>query len=71
MVDMKKWPEVCDFVSVEVKGVLYYGYVDDIDFDLRDPRICVEFYPGCRNWFSFGEFELCNYPHPMTQVADA
>lgn len=51
----KKFPEVCDPVSVTTDHVEYFGYVDDIDFDMRHPQICVEFYPGCRRWFDFSE----------------
>lgn len=51
-------PEVHDLVSVTDKHVEYYGYVDDIDFDVRCPQICVEFYPGCRHWFDWNEVTL-------------
>ena len=49
----KRFPEIHDLVSVTVNSVEYYGYIDDIDFDLRCPTVMVEFFPGSRKCFEF------------------
>lgn len=59
---MNKVPEVCDLVSITHKGVEYYGYIDDISFDMRDPGVKVEFFPGCSNWYGFDEIKHVEYP---------
>lgn len=58
----KRFPEVYDLVAITIKQVDYYGYVDNIDYDMRDPRIKVEFYPGHASWFRFDECRLVEYP---------
>ena len=58
----KGFPEIHDLASITIKQIEYYGYVDEIDFDMRDPRICLEFHPGCRVWYDFAEVRLVNYP---------
>lgn len=59
---MNRFPEYCDLVSVTEDNVEYYGYIDDIDYDFRDPRFSVEFYPGTRLWFGLNEITLVEYP---------
>lgn len=59
---MKRFPEYCDLVSVTEKQVEYYGYIDGIDYDFRNPRFCVEFFPGHRLWFGLDEIKLMEYP---------
>lgn len=61
----EKFPEICDLVAVTFKNVDYYGYVDEIDFDLRHPRILVEFFPGQGKWFDFSEIRYVEYPKDM------
>jgi hypothetical protein len=60
-----RFPEVCDFVAVTVDYVEYYGYVDDVDFDLRHPSVVVEFFPGCRQRFDFSEITFVKFPEPQ------
>jgi hypothetical protein len=59
-----RWPEPHDFVAIDIKGVEYYGYVDDIDFDLRHPSVTVEFYPGCRREYDLAEIKFMDFPKP-------
>lgn len=65
MSETSRFPEETDFVSVTIKHVDYYGYVDAIDFDLRDPRIRVEFHPGYCLWFGMDEITRVHYPKPI------
>lgn len=58
----KRFPELYDLVSVSAKSVEYYGYIDDIEYDLRCPRVCIEFYPGNSQWFDMSEVKMMNYP---------
>ena len=55
-------PEEFDLVAVTIKHVDYYGYISEIDWDMRQPRICVEFYPGNESWFDFNECRIMDYP---------
>ncbi|QIG70803.1 hypothetical protein EVB91_252 [Rhizobium phage RHph_I1_18] len=62
-----KFPyEICDLVAVTVDKVDYYGYVDDIKFDLKvippTITITVEFFPGCRKQFDFSEIRPIELP---------
>jgi len=59
-----RFPEYCDLVAVTIKGMEYYGYVDAVDYDMRHPRIKVEFYPGCSSWFDFPDIKRMKYPDP-------
>ncbi len=60
--NQKRFPEPSDLVSVVSDRVEYFGYVDDMDYDLRDPRVCVEFFPGQRKWFDLSEVRLVALP---------
>lgn len=60
----KRFPEETDLVSVTIKGVEYYGYVDKVDYDLRSPGVRVEFLPGTASWFDMGEVMMVRYPQP-------
>lgn len=55
-------PEIHDLVSVTHKGCDYYGYIYDIDWDMRSPAIKVEFWPGESSWFEFSEVTLVEFP---------
>ena len=57
-----RFPEMHDLVRVRVKGVDYFGYVDDIDFDMRNPRVCVEFYQYTRLWVDMSEIHFIKFP---------
>ncbi len=57
-----RFPEEADLVSVTVKSVEYYGYVDAVDHDMRCPRVRVEFFPGNASWFDFGEVTMVAFP---------
>lgn len=61
---MKRFPEYCDFVAVTNKKeqVEFYGYVIDVDYDLRHPSVKVEFWPGCSSWFDFADIKFVEYP---------
>lgn len=59
-----RYPEVHDMVEVIYKHVPYYGYVVDIDFDMRCPTMLVEFFPGCSMNFDFADCKLMEYPEP-------
>jgi hypothetical protein len=58
----KRFPEIVDLVAVTNKHVEYYGYIDDIDYDFRNPRFLVEFFPGQSLWFGLDEITLMEYP---------
>lgn len=66
--DKPRFPEECDLVAVTEKQVDYYGYVTEIDFDMRDPRIRVEFYPGEELWFDFAQVRLVTTPAERMEV---
>lgn len=57
-----RFPEVPDLVAITENQVDYYGYVDAVDYDMRAPRVCVEFLPGCRRWFDLTEVRFVNFP---------
>jgi hypothetical protein len=59
---MNNWPEVHDLVAVTIKQVDYYGYVEHINYDVRDLYILVEFYPGCSRQFEPAEVRLVKFP---------
>lgn len=58
----KRWPQEFDFVAVTVKQVDYYGYIDQIEYDMRNPRVKVEFYPGFIMWFDMEEIRFVEFP---------
>lgn len=58
----KRFPEVNDFVAVTERQVEYYGFIDAIDYDLRGPRVCVEFFADHRRWFDLTEIKLMQFP---------
>lgn len=60
----ERFPEMHDLVAVmhPKERVDFYGYVYDIDYDLRNPRVAVEFWPGEHTWFDMGEVTLMEYP---------
>ena len=62
---MNRFPEVDDFVMVTLKGVSYYGYIYRIDYDLKNPSVQVEFYPGHSIWFDMSEIVLVKHPEEL------
>lgn len=58
----ERFPEMHDLVAVNVHYVDYYGYVDRIDPDYRNPRFKIEFFPGCSGWFDLKDIHLVDYP---------
>lgn len=66
---MSRFPEPHDLVSVTERQVEYFGYVDAIDYDLRDPRVSIEFFPGYRQWFSINEIRFAEFPKTSTEAA--
>lgn len=64
MSETKRFPEEQDLVSVTIKGVEYYGYVDKVDYDLRCPGVRVEFFPSNVRWFDMGDVTMVRYPQP-------
>jgi hypothetical protein len=62
MSEAKRWPEECDLMAVTIKQVEYYGYVDAIDFDIRQPMLKIEFAPGHSQWFDMSECKFVEYP---------
>lgn len=62
MANETRFPELYDLVAVTHKQVEYYGYVYDIEYDFRNPRIAVQFFPGDYTWFDLGEVTLVEYP---------
>jgi hypothetical protein len=59
-----RFPEESDLVSVTVKGVEYYGYVDKVEYDLRCPGVYVEFFPGRPLWFDLSDVTIVEHPKP-------
>ena len=64
---MNRFPEYCDLVAVinRKEQVEYYGYVIDIDYDMRHPAIKVEFWQGCSQWFDFADIKMVKYPEEL------
>lgn len=52
--------EVADLVCVTVDHVEYYGYIEDVDYEVLLCR--VEFFPGCTRNFDISEVERIEYP---------
>jgi hypothetical protein len=50
-----RFPELYDLVAVTKDHTEYFGYVSDIDYDLRAPRIQVEFFYRTSVWFDLSE----------------
>ncbi len=65
-----RFPEPQDLVSVTERHVEYFGYVDAMDYDLRAPRVNVEFFPGCRRWFDLSEVRLVKFPEALNSEDD-
>lgn len=63
----ERFPEVHDLVAVNIKGVDYYGYICDIDYDLRSPSVGVEFFPGgiAYTRFDFTDIQMVDFPKPI------
>lgn len=58
-----RFPEIHDLVAVTVGCLDYFGYVSDIDYDMRDPRLKVEFEPNSNGkWFVFADCRLVDFP---------
>ena len=55
-------PKMHDLVAITIKQVEYYGYVDDIDYDVRSLMACIEFAPSHREWFDLSEIKRVEYP---------
>lgn len=64
MTQKPRYPEPHDMVEVMHESVPYYGYVVYVDFDMRNPTINIEFFPGCRKNFDFADCKLMKYPDP-------
>lgn len=64
---MNRFPKECDLVAVmhHKERVEFYGYVIDIDYDMRHPAIKVEFWPGYSSWFEFAEVKMVKYPEEI------
>lgn len=61
----QRFPEMHDLVSITEKSVEYYGYIDDIDFDVRNLSVCIEFFPGSRKWFDMKDIKFVKFPESL------
>ncbi len=61
----ERFPEIFDMVRVTIGYAEYYGFIIDIDYDMRDPTVRVEFYRGCEDNFSFKDITIIEVPEPM------
>lgn len=66
-----RFPEPHDLVSVTERQVEYFGYVDAVDYDLRCPRVQVEFLPGICRWFDLSEVTRVKFPERVDADASA